>query len=150
MQERGYSSQVSNLLSSMARNNCNFSLNLRKEQCIILGGEAEELLEENAPKKVNLIHTSLAYRAVCIIVSLQRCWRPELGGKMWDSPILLHQCLFRDGTTLLKLHGSKTKTTRTASSISTNNRCQINRSTTSSPITTSSRLRMMTFLKMKT
>ena len=41
MQERGYSSQVSTLPSSMARNNCNFSLNLSKEQCIILGGEAE-------------------------------------------------------------------------------------------------------------
>ena len=59
----------------------------------------------------------------CFMVSLQRCWRPELGGKMWDSRILLHQCLSKDGTTLLKLHGSKTKTTRTASSISPNNRC---------------------------
>ena len=55
MQERGYSSQVSNLLSSWSEIIVIFSLNLRKEQCIILGGEAEELLEENTPKKVNFI-----------------------------------------------------------------------------------------------
>ena len=33
----------------------NVSLNLRKEQCNILGGEAEELVEENTPKKVHWI-----------------------------------------------------------------------------------------------
>ena len=55
MQERSYSPQVSKLLWLVRRNTLNLSSHLRKEQCKILGGEAEELAEENTPKKVNLI-----------------------------------------------------------------------------------------------